>query len=217
MHGDYDADGICATALAVFLLRELGADPVWHLPSRFEEGYGLAAQTIAKLAGDGVDLVLTVDCGITAVAEVEEATRLGLEVVVTDHHRPGDDAPRLPRRRAARRRLPLHGALRDRRRLEARRGAARRRSHPFLDRHLDVVALATVADVVPLVDESRALALARPAAPLADAEAGPAGADARARASTRLRATRARSASGSRRASTPPAGSAGPRPRSSCC
>ena len=74
VHGDYDADGICATALAIFLLRELGADPVWHLPSRFEEGYGLAAQTIAKLADDGVDLVLTVDCGITAVAEVEEAT-----------------------------------------------------------------------------------------------------------------------------------------------
>ena len=74
VHGDYDADGICATALAVFLLRELGADPVWHLPSRFEEGYGLAAQTIARLADDGVDLVLTVDCGITAVAEVEEAT-----------------------------------------------------------------------------------------------------------------------------------------------
>ena len=61
----------------------------WHLPSRFEEGYGLASQTLSRLADDGVDLVLTVDCGITAVAEVEEATRLGLDIVVTDHHRPG--------------------------------------------------------------------------------------------------------------------------------
>src|SRR6187397_167165 len=72
VHGDYDADGICATALAVLLLRELGADPAWHLPSRFEEGYGLAAQTLTRLADEGVELVLTVDCGITAVDEVAE-------------------------------------------------------------------------------------------------------------------------------------------------
>src|SRR5262245_24106740 len=83
VHGDYDADGICATALAVLLLRELGAEPAWHLPSRFEEGYGLAGQTISRLAADGVELVLTVDCGITAVAEVDQARQLGLEVVVT--------------------------------------------------------------------------------------------------------------------------------------
>ena len=70
VHGDYDADGICATALAVLLLRELGAEPAWHLPSRFEEGYGLHGQTLARLAAEGVELVLTVDCGITAVAEV---------------------------------------------------------------------------------------------------------------------------------------------------
>src|SRR5262245_35139118 len=96
VHGDYDADGICATTLAVFLLRELGAEPVWHLPSRFEEGYGLAAQTIARLAEEGVEVVVTVDCGITAVAEVAEARRLGLEVVVTDHHRPADTFPDCP-------------------------------------------------------------------------------------------------------------------------
>src|SRR5436305_15066340 len=59
VHGDYDADGICATALGVLLLRELGADPVWHLPSRFEEGYGLHADTLARLAADGVQCVLT--------------------------------------------------------------------------------------------------------------------------------------------------------------
>ena len=70
VHGDYDADGICATALAVLLLREAGADVAWHLPSRFEEGYGLNAQTLDKLAEEEFDLVLTVDCGITAVAEV---------------------------------------------------------------------------------------------------------------------------------------------------
>jgi single-stranded-DNA-specific exonuclease len=93
VHGDYDADGICATALAVLLLRELGARVEWHLPSRFEEGYGLNAGTLTRLAEDGVDLVLTVDCGITAVAEVEHARELGLEVVVTDHHRPAEAFP----------------------------------------------------------------------------------------------------------------------------
>jgi single-stranded-DNA-specific exonuclease len=158
VHGDYDADGICATALAIFLLRELGADPVWHLPSRFEEGYGLASQTISKLAGEGVDLVLTVDCGITAVAEVEEATRLGLEVVVTDHHRPGETLPACPVVAPLVGDYPFTGLCGTAvvwKLAEALLGPG----HPFLDRHLDVVALATVADVVPLVDESRALAL----------------------------------------------------------
>src|SRR5439155_24022179 len=96
VHGDYDADGICATALAVFLLRELGADPAWQLRSRFEEGYGLAGQTLSRVAGDGVELSLTVDCGITAVEEVAAARDLGLEIVVTDHHRPGEAFPDCP-------------------------------------------------------------------------------------------------------------------------
>src|SRR6266566_621305 len=65
VHGDYDVDGICATALALLILRELGADAEWHLPSRFDEGYGLASATLERLAEDGCGLVLTVDCGIT--------------------------------------------------------------------------------------------------------------------------------------------------------
>ena len=96
VHGDYDVDGICATALAVLVLRELDADVTWHLPSRFEEGYGIARETISRVAEDGVGLLLTVDCGITAVDEVAEATRLGLEVIVTDHHRPGETLPDCP-------------------------------------------------------------------------------------------------------------------------
>src|SRR5919108_4387272 len=62
VHGDYDADGICATALAVLILRELGADVTWHLPSRFEDGYGVSRQTLSRLAEEGCGLVLTVDC-----------------------------------------------------------------------------------------------------------------------------------------------------------
>jgi single-stranded-DNA-specific exonuclease len=158
VHGDYDADGICATALAVLLLRELGADPAWHLPSRFEEGYGLHADTVARLAAEGVRLLLTVDCGITAVAEVAAARRLGLDVVVTDHHRPGDGFPDCPVVAPLRGPYPFQGLCGTGvvwKLAEALLGAG----HPFLERHLDVVALATVADVVPLVDENRGLAL----------------------------------------------------------
>ena len=159
VHGDYDVDGISATTLAVLLLRELGAEVAWHLPSRFEEGYGVSSETFARLAEEGCGLVLTVDCGITAVAEVAEARERGLDVVVTDHHRPGETLPDCPV------------------------VATRPSEYPFpelcgtgvvyklgqalfgLDsevprRHLDLVALATIADVVPLVDENRSLAIA---------------------------------------------------------
>src|SRR6266566_1238873 len=159
VHGDYDADGICAAVLAVLVLRELGAEVEWHLPSRFDEGYGVRSETVSRLADEGCGLVLTVDCGITAVAEVAEAKARGLDVIVTDHHRPGEQLPDCP-------------------------GVGRRPSdYPFPElcgtgvvyklgqalfgvdseipkRHLDLVALATIADVVPLVDENRSLAIA---------------------------------------------------------
>jgi single-stranded-DNA-specific exonuclease len=160
VHGDYDADGICATALAVLLLRELGADVAWHLPSRFEEGYGLNGQTLTRLAEEGFDLVLTVDCGITAVAEVEHARGLGLDVVVTDHHRPdGDSFPACPVVATLKGDYPFAGLCGTGvvwKLAEALLGA----DHPFCERHLDIVALATVADVVPLLDENRAIARA---------------------------------------------------------
>ena len=73
IHGDYDVDGICATALAMQVLEELGAQVEWHLPSRFAEGYGLAVETVDALADAGVGLLLTVDCGITAVEAVARA------------------------------------------------------------------------------------------------------------------------------------------------
>jgi single-stranded-DNA-specific exonuclease len=159
VHGDYDVDGICATALAVLVLRELGADVVWHLPSRFEEGYGVSSETLARLAEDGTGLVLTVDCGITAVEEVAEAKSLGLEVVVTDHHRPGGTLPDCPLVATRPSSYPfpeLCGTGVVRKLGEALLGV----DHPALERHLDLVALATIADVVPLVDENRALASA---------------------------------------------------------
>ncbi|MGZ8688671.1 MAG: single-stranded-DNA-specific exonuclease RecJ [Gaiellaceae bacterium] len=159
VHGDYDVDGICATTLAVLTLRELGADVTWHLPSRFEEGYGVSSSTVARLAEDGIDLLLTVDCGITAVAEVAEATRLGVDVIVTDHHRPGEmlpDCPVVATRPSAYPFPELCGTGVVHKLAQALLGP----DHPAVTRHLDLVALATIADVVPLVDENRSLAAA---------------------------------------------------------
>jgi len=152
VHGDYDVDGICATALAVLVLRELGADVEWHLPSRFEEGYGVNGNTLERLAGEGCGLVLTVDCGITAVDEVRRASELGLEVIVTDHHRPGEELPDCPV--VATKELCGTGVA-------FKLGQALLgEGSEVLRRHLDLVALATIADVVPLLGENRTLTIA---------------------------------------------------------
>ncbi|HSB39033.1 MAG TPA: single-stranded-DNA-specific exonuclease RecJ, partial [Gaiellaceae bacterium] len=159
VHGDYDADGICATALAVLVLRELGAEVTYHLPSRFEEGYGVSGETLTRLAGEGVGLVLTVDCGVTAVEEVAHARTLGLDVVVTDHHRAGETLPDCPVVGPYRGEYPFRelcgtGVVWKLGQALLGAGSAE------LARHLDLVAVATVADVVPLLDENRGLAVA---------------------------------------------------------
>ena len=91
--GDYDVDGVCSTAMLLRTLRALGADPAWELPSRFDEGYGLSDGAVRRLAARGVQLLVTVDCGITAVEPLAAAHAAGLEVIVTDHHRPGGVLP----------------------------------------------------------------------------------------------------------------------------
>src|SRR5213080_2339470 len=159
VHGDYDVDGICATVLAVLVLRELGAEVEWHLPSRFDEGYGVSGQTLERLAAEGCGLVLTVDCGITAVEEVQRARELGLEVIVTDHHRAGEELPDCPIVATRRSDYPfqeLCGTGVVYKLGQALLGA----ESDVLRRHLDLVALATIADVVPLVGENRSLAIA---------------------------------------------------------
>ena len=159
VHGDYDADGICATALALIVLRGLGAQVESHLPSRFAEGYGLAVETVERLAGDGVSLLLTVDCGITAADAVARARELGMDVIVTDHHRPAEMLPECIRvcTRPSDYPFPeLCGTgvvFKLAQALHARAG----RDPAEMELHLDLVALATVADVVPLRDENRGL------------------------------------------------------------
>ena len=159
VHGDYDVDGISATAVAVLLLREFGASVEWRLPSRFEEGYGVSGATLERLAEEGCGLVLTVDCGITAVDEVRRARELGLEVIVTDHHRPGDELPDCPIVATKPSGYPfpeLCGTGVAFKLGQALLGA----DADALKRHLDLVALATIADVVPLLGENRSLVIA---------------------------------------------------------
>jgi single-stranded-DNA-specific exonuclease len=159
VHGDYDADGICATGLALLVLRELGAEPGWHLPSRFDEGYGVQVETVRRLAEEGYGLVITVDCGITAAEAVDEAKRLGLEVIVTDHHRPAERLPDCPLVATRPSDYPfpeLCGTGVVHKLGQALLG----RDSEALRAHEDIVALATIADVVPLVDENRAIAIA---------------------------------------------------------
>jgi single-stranded-DNA-specific exonuclease len=179
VHGDYDVDGVCSTAVLVRTLRALGASVDSYLPDRATDGYGLNAETVRRLAARGTRLMITVDCAITAVEEVELACGLGLEVVVTDHHAPrGDGAlppgpivhPALcgypcPELCATAVAHKLAEALWD----AAADGAldapgalgsaaeVRERGRRLLEADLDLVALATIADVVALVGENRSL------------------------------------------------------------
>lgn len=158
VHGDFDVDGVCATTLLVGALRELGAECDWLIPDRLADGYGLSAANVERLGQRGTSLILTVDCGITAVEEVRLAEELGMEVVVTDHHQPGAALPACPILHPALDGYPfaeLCGTAVAWKLACALRAAAGSDASPEDD--LDLVALATVADVVPLVGENRSL------------------------------------------------------------
>ena len=161
VHGDYDADGVCATALLCEGLAALGADVRPFIPSRFEEGYGLAVETVERLQADGVRLIVTVDCGVTAIAAAKRAAELGVGLIITDHHRHGDVLPDCPIvAPAVRGTYPfdaLCGAGTAYKLLEGL-VAACSADPAILDGVVDLVAIATIADLVPLVDENRALA-----------------------------------------------------------
>jgi len=162
VHGDYDVDGICASAVLIRVLRTLGADVDWYLPSRIDDGYGLAAATVDRLAARGTDLLVTVDCAITAVEEVARARAAGMEVVVTDHHTPRadgvlPDAPIVHPRLGGYPCADLCAAAVAHKLAQALLAAAGE-DPAQADEDLDLVALATVADVVPLQGENRRLA-----------------------------------------------------------
>jgi single-stranded-DNA-specific exonuclease len=161
VHGDYDVDGVCSTAILVRVLRCLGADVDWYLPSRQEDGYGLAAATVDRLAARGTRLLITADCAITAVAEVAAARAAGIDVVVTDHHTPRADGalPDAPIVHPVVGGYPCTdlcaGAVAYKFAGALLAGAGR--DPAGADDDLDLVALSTIADCVTLRGENRRL------------------------------------------------------------
>ena len=162
VHGDYDVDGMAATAILVGALRRLGGDCDWLIPDRLDDGYGLSMSTVEQLVARGTGLLITADCGIASPLEIAAAQAAGCEVLVTDHHSPGEELPDCAIVHPAVCNYPFEGlcgaavAAKLVELLERERGGAEgdRASGP---RDLDLVALASVADLVPLVDENRTL------------------------------------------------------------
>lgn len=158
--GDYDADGVTSTALMYSYLLSAGADVTYYIPDRITEGYGMNKEAIKKIADAGVKLIVTVDNGISAIEEVDYAKTLGVDVVITDHHKPGETLPRAeavidPHREDDN--LPFRdwagvgvafkvvSALNDGDCMD------------ILSRYADIIAVGTIADVVDLIDENRAI------------------------------------------------------------
>src|SRR3990170_1146054 len=167
--GDYDVDGTTGAAVLVSFLREIGAEPVYHVPHRVEEGYGLNVEGLKRLRERGVDLLVTVDCGISNASEVQAARGFGLDIVVVDHHQPPDELPPAvavidPHRRdcsfpdkglcaaglAFYLVIALRAKLRD-------AGWFVGGEDPDVRRYLDIVTLGTIADMVPLQGVNRTL------------------------------------------------------------
>ena len=173
IHGDFDVDGVCATTVLVRVLRELGAECDWLIPDRLSDGYGLNPANVERLAERGTKLLITADCGITAVEEVKTAQELDMDVIVTDHHQPGEELPDCPILHPAIDGYPFESlcgtavawklacALRGASGVGSpgtpREGAPGDPTPDASDTDLDLVALATVADLVPLVGENRSL------------------------------------------------------------
>ena len=161
VYGDYDVDGITGSAILVRAFRQLGVAVGAYIPDRYEEGYGLNEAALRKLAADGATVIVSVDCGVTAVHEAEVARELGIDLIVTDHHHPPAELPKAyavvnPRRPgdpSLDKDLAGAGvALVLARRLLGELAYALRE-----DELLQLVALATVADVVPLKGANRSL------------------------------------------------------------
>jgi len=161
VYGDYDVDGTCSASLMYLFLKELGADVRTYIPNRLTEGYGMSKQSIDQIKNMGVSLIISVDCGITAVEEIDYANSLKIDTIVCDHHQPKDQLPNAyaildPIKPGCNYPFKhLSGA-----------GVAFKLARAVGDRigkkemalkYLDLVALAGAADIVPLVDENRVM------------------------------------------------------------
>lgn len=160
VYGDFDADGVTSTALLVEGLAMLNCQAIPYIPHRLNEGYGVNIPALETLSRQGVSLVITVDCGITAVQEVKRAQKLGMDIIITDHHTPQDEIPqaaavvnpKLPGSSASHNLAGVGVALKLLQALFHNMGKG-----GMADSLLDLVALGTVADMMPLLGENRYL------------------------------------------------------------
>jgi single-stranded-DNA-specific exonuclease len=161
IYGDYDVDGTCATALLYMFLKELDANVEFYIPRRLEEGYGISTTAIDIVKEKGTQLMIAVDCGITAITETDYANQLGIDVIICDHHQPKEDIPK-----AFAVLDPLKPGCNYPFKYLSGAGVAFKLAQGLCERigkrglplkYLDLVALAGAADIVPLIDENRIL------------------------------------------------------------
>ncbi len=161
VYGDYDVDGTCSASLMYQFLKELDANVDFYIPKRLTEGYGLSIAGIDQIKSDSVDLIISVDCGITAVEEIEYANTFGIDTIICDHHQPKEELPK-----AYAILDPLKPGCEYPFKFLSGAGVAFKLARAVADRfgkkdmvfkYLDLVALAGAADIVPLVDENRIL------------------------------------------------------------
>jgi single-stranded-DNA-specific exonuclease len=161
IYGDYDVDGTCATALLYMFLKELEANVEFYIPRRLEEGYGISTTAIDIVKAKGTQLMIAVDCGITAITETDYANKLGIDVIICDHHQPKEEIPK-----AFAVLDPLKPGCNYPFKYLSGAGVAFKLAQGLCERigkrglplkYLDLVALAGAADIVPLIDENRIL------------------------------------------------------------
>ena len=161
IYGDYDVDGTCATALLYLFLKELDANVEYYIPKRLTEGYGISKQGIKQISDSGTSLLISVDCGITAIEETDYANELGMDVIICDHHQPKDKIPN-----ALAVLDPLKTVCNYPFKYLSGAGIAFKLAQGLSDRigkremplkYLDLAALAGAADIVPLIDENRVI------------------------------------------------------------
>lgn len=163
IYGDYDVDGITSITVLKSFLREIGLETSVYIPNRLDEGYGLNKNAIDKIAKDGCNLMITVDCGISGLEEIDYANSLGIETIVTDHHEPGNELPNAVavidnKRKDSKypfRELAGVGVV-----FKVTQALAKKlnlKEEAYL-KYLDIVCVGTISDIVPLVDENRVIA-----------------------------------------------------------
>ncbi len=169
VYGDYDVDGVTATSLILLFLRDLGFTTHYYIPKRVEEGYGVNKESIKKFHEEGIGLIITVDCGISSVSEIAYANSLGMNVIVTDHHEPPVTLPEavalinpllagcsFPYKTLSGVGLAFYLIAGLRKGLRER-GFFKEGEEPHLVEYLDLVAVGTIADIVPLTGINRIL------------------------------------------------------------